>query len=124
MNHSTRHEITLECELKGLSGKQLIDELETELNERAHELKLDEPYCKDAGSIGEVCIMNLAVESFRDEADDLGGTFIIDFEESYYSGCKDLSWSNKWSGTAQFCLNCTTGFMKFTLTAVSKLGEV
>lgn len=117
MKQTTHHEIKLKSELLDIPKKELCDVVETELNMRSSVLGLDEPYCQNAGSVGAIHVNDLDFDPFEEEADHVSGTFNIDFEESYYNGCKDIGWRLKWSGSAQFTLTRSSGELAFDLEA-------
>ena len=117
MNHTTRHEITLASNLGTHLKPELEDIVSAELNESAYLLRLDDDYCQNAGSIGHIRIEDLVFDENGIDADELVGEFKISFEESYYSGCRDIDWRLKWTGTASFTLKKITGELRCKLTA-------
>lgn len=117
MTRESDHSLTLKSELVGKNKSELRDAIEEELNERAYELKLDDHYCDNGGSIGDIQIEEVMIDSVNRREKRPVGSFGIYFHESAYRGCKDFEWKEPWKGRAQFSLDLRTSELRFKLEA-------
>jgi hypothetical protein len=87
---------------------KFAEELADLIAQNATELPLDD-YARNGGSIEyyDVTIDNL--KHGEPEGDWIDGMFSIAFAESYQSGCRDISWDDKYEGTMHFKFNIKTG---------------
>jgi len=79
------------------------DELGAEIQSHPDKIGLDE-YFQDGGSFGETSVEDLTLE-INSRTGMITGSFSVSFTESYYNGCKDIDWSNNFSGTMDFELD-------------------
>jgi hypothetical protein len=83
-----------------------VASLTEEIQENWLHLHLDD-YLEHGGSIGGcVEIQDLGLDSA--DGGELLGHFCISFEESYFNGCRDISWAESYHGRMRFSLNLET----------------
>jgi len=91
---------------------EFASELADEIAQNSYRLGLDE-HCDKGGSPD----VYVEIEELEfDEVDDgiIEGDFSISFSESYYGGCRDIDWKQKYSGSMTFRMIVDTGEIEIT----------
>lgn len=113
----SRHRITLEHAMASIDTDQFAAAVEDELSSDFKDSELDEDYCKNAGSIGDVEISGVVLDPYTPEDEKITGNFDISFSEGYYNGCRDIHWKLPWSGSASITINRSNGAMAVEIDA-------
>lgn len=70
-----------------------------------------EDFCRFGGSVAEAEVA-LALDPFDENVQMITGKFDVCFEESYYSGCKDIDWREKYRGHGTVVIDVVRGFVQ------------
>lgn len=97
------------------------EELADEIAQHGCDLSLDE-FC-DKGGSPDTYVEIEELDFEESEPDFIEGSFSIAFTESYYNGCKDIDWIQKYSGTMSFEMNIATGEITITGSDISEVEE-
>ncbi len=103
--------------MASIDTDQFAAAVEDELSSDFKDSELDEDYCKNAGSIGDVEISGVVLDPYTAEDEEITGTFDISFSESYYNGCREIDWTLPWSGSGSIKIMRCTGEMAVEIDA-------
>lgn len=94
------------------SHEGLVDDLSVEIQDKSSSIGLDE-YFRYGGAIDEVWVEDLEITGVSKNGN-IHGKFSISFDESYHGGCRNITWSDTYSGTMSFVIDLET--REFTVT--------
>jgi hypothetical protein len=92
------------------SLESFLDDLAMEIQDA--DIGLDE-YCNQGGGLDEVEVRNLQLTGTR-QGGIVEGSFDVAFTEVYHNGCRDIEWTDHYSGTMNFDFNLETQEFKIT----------
>jgi hypothetical protein len=109
--------------LKHFGTQQFEEELFDELQTVSNELPL-ENYCEQGGSPAwdeDVEIEDLQLKNSNSTP--VTGSFHISFTESYYRGCPDIDFKERYSGRMEFSLDVESGNIEFLNPVIRRVYE-
>lgn len=93
--------------LSEISSEALAEAVAMRMQERTGESGL-ENFCRYGGSVAEAEVA-LTLDPFDNESKTITGEFEVWFQESYYSGCKDIDWRESYRGKGTVVIDVASG---------------